>query len=444
MTGWNENDFLDKLTPLLRRSVAADPCPEPEAFSTVADDESDKILKNEVAAHIARCPTCRDLHERIQRFDGPIIPPQDTEWEQTEKRLGNWLEGFLASGTARNYAPVATRTPRLHDRWSRLIGASIGRPMRWILVPAATLALMIGSFFAGRLYDARPRQIADELASPKKPIPPQETLENRDALPPRRNPAGTSGTSPSLSNRKRTASPGPVGAETTAVMVPSPSEVAGGPISTPLEPPQNPIPPPTLDAPQSPVVTDEHQAQATPMSVPSIPPEFTRSNTAAVRRPPAPAATRSILAGGVATRSVTSAVARPSEAVPATSPVFSAPSAFRLDPGTRVWITLRSVEPRPDGVSAFRGLVLLPVAQSGATVVSRNAEVSGTMTTKNGKRSVQILEFLFAGAHYKVRGADGEANLRLLGAGEVVEFDAGRVLETWMASATTYEKLAPE
>jgi hypothetical protein len=95
-------------------------------------------------------------------------------------------------------------------------------------------------------------------------------------------------------------------------------------------------------------------------------------------------------------------------------------------------------------VSEFRGLVLLPVTQSGATLLGRNTEVSGTMTVRNGKRAVQILEFLSAGAHYRLRGASGEANLRLLGAGEVVQFDAGRVLETWMASLSTYERLGGE
>jgi hypothetical protein len=95
-------------------------------------------------------------------------------------------------------------------------------------------------------------------------------------------------------------------------------------------------------------------------------------------------------------------------------------------------------------VSEFRGVVLLPVTQSGATLLGRNTEVSGTMTVTNGKRSVQILEFLSAGAHYRLSGATGEANLRLLGAGEVVQFDAGRVLETWMATVSTYEKQSGE
>jgi hypothetical protein len=117
---------------------------------------------------------------------------------------------------------------------------------------------------------------------------------------------------------------------------------------------------------------------------------------------------------------------------------------IRLEAGTRVWIVLKSVRPRADGVSEFHGAVLLPVTQSGAVLLARNAEVSGTMTVRNGKKSVQILGFLSTGAQYRLRGARGEANLRLLGAGEAVEFDAGRVVETWMASASTYEKLSTE
>ena len=137
-------------------------------------------------------------------------------------------------------------------------------------------------------------------------------------------------------------------------------------------------------------------------------------------------------------------VARAPEAKEEHSPAVPAPPLIRLDAGTRVWITLKSIHPRADGVSEFRGLVLLPVTQSGATLLGRNTEVSGTMTVNNGKRSVQIREFLSAGTRYRLRGASGEANLRLLGAGEVVQFDAGRVLETWMSVVSTYEKQSVE
>jgi hypothetical protein len=66
------------------------------------------------------------------------------------------------------------------------------------------------------------------------------------------------------------------------------------------------------------------------------------------------------------------------------------------------------------------------------------------MSVRNGKKSVQILEFLSSGAHYSLRSAGGEANLRLLGAGAAVEFAAGSVVETWIASLSMYEKLPGE
>jgi len=131
------------------------------------------------------------------------------------------------------------------------------------------------------------------------------------------------------------------------------------------------------------------------------------------------------------------AKAEPRRPIPATP-------AIRLDAGTRVWIALKSVRPLGNGESRFRGVVLLPVRQSGTVLLGRNTEVFGHMTLTNGKRSVKILEFLSPEAHYTLRGASGVANLRLLGAGEVVEFDAGRVLETWMESGSTYERTPGE
>lgn len=87
------------------------------------------------------------------------------------------------------------------------------------------------------------------------------------------------------------------------------------------------------------------------------------------------------------------------------------------------------------------GIQAIAVTQAGSTLLGRNTEVSGKMSMKNGKRSIQMLEFLSAGAHSRLRSASGEADSRMLGAGEVVEFDAGKVLETWMASVSTYERL---
>jgi hypothetical protein len=113
---------------------------------------------------------------------------------------------------------------------------------------------------------------------------------------------------------------------------------------------------------------------------------------------------------------------------------------IQIDAGTRVWITLKTVTVRTDGASDFRGVVLLPVTQSGTVLFGRDAEVVGTMTVRNGKKLVQIMEFVSQGSLYRLVSASGDADLRVLGAGEAVEFDAGKVLETWMLSASKYER----
>ena len=448
MTGWNEDNFIERVVPLLGRRSGAAPCPEAAAFLAASDGDTSGVLKEAMAEHASRCPDCRDLQQRMERFDAPMVADYNGEWKQTEKRLDNWLESFLASEAAVHHERDRVRASLLRLCWTRLTGASVFRQLRWALVPAVTVALVICSFLAGRVSVRRPPQVTAEVQRlPATMIPPPAIVaqrapegpagESRVSQPPQAQPKavggaaiasgapvriGPSATSPAAPHEN-------VHATDTAVPTPPPaSNSEKAPIFSPLEPVQNPT---GNSAPISPPARGERAVETAETSgaAPSIAsprPGVVPSSRAA------PSGLRSIVASR--------GVARAPEAKGEHPPAASAPPVIRLDAGTRVWITLKSIHPRADGVSEFRGLVLLPVTQSGATLLGRNTEVSGTMTVSNGKRSVQILEFLSAGAHYKLRGASGEANLRLLGAGEVVEFDAGRVLETWMAVVSMYDK----
>ena len=120
-------------------------------------------------------------------------------------------------------------------------------------------------------------------------------------------------------------------------------------------------------------------------------------------------------------------------------PAVPAPNEVRLDAGTRIWITLQSVRQRADGVSEFRGILLLPVVQSGTTLLDRSNPISGTVSVAAGKTTVQITEFVSNGARYLPSTAAGEANT-LPGTGPAVKFDAGKVLETWIVSASVFSK----
>ena len=148
MSGWNEDNFLEELLPPPRHRLAAGLCPEAETLCAVADGDASESLKNAIAAHTARCPACRDLQQRLQRFDGPMLSGQETEWEQTEERLESWLNRLLRSGAAIDRA--GRRATGSHPRhwWRRLAIPPNGWRMRWVLVPAATLAVVIGSFLA--------------------------------------------------------------------------------------------------------------------------------------------------------------------------------------------------------------------------------------------------------------------------------------------------------
>ena len=449
MTGWNEDNFIERVVPLLGRRSGAAPCPEAAAFLAVSDGDTSGVLKKAMAEHASKCSECRDLQQRMERFDAPMVTDYDAEWIQTEKRLDNWLESFLASDAAVHHERDRVRTSRLRLFWSKLTGPNASRQWRWALVPGIALALVIGSFMAGRVSVRRAPQVTAEVQrSPVTIIPPRTVVEQSAS---EKEPTGKSQGSLTAQIPPKPAQGGPIASsaprrigppstsptapqggvhptETAVLAPPTPSNPEKTPISSPPEPLQGP---PGESATVSPSVrggrtVETAETSSAAASIPSARPGVLPSSRTN------PSGLRSIVASR--------GVANVPEAKKEQPPAVPAPPLIRLDAGTRVWITLKSIHPRADGVSEFRGVVLLPVTQSGATVLGRNTEVSGTMTVSNGKRSVQIREFLSAGARYRLRGASGEANLRLLGAGEVVQFDAGRVLETWMSVVSTYEK----
>ena len=455
MTGWNEDNFIEKIIPLLGRRFNAAPCPKVAAFLTPSDGGTGGVLKKATAEHASGCADCGDLQQRFERFDAPMVIDHDGEWAQTEKRLDNWLESFLASGAGVRHEGDRIRASRLRVVWERLTEPTAVRQSRWVLVPAATLALVICSFLAGQFSVRRPPQVTAEVASLNRSAAnmasPQTVVEQRAAdrratgesqvsQPPQPQPEAAAGAAIASGAHVRigpsTASPSaphnlprPTDIAVLALLAPSKPEKASS--SSPLEPSQNPTG--SLE-PIYPSPGDRNvETAAASGSAPSIGPAG-RGVLPSLR--PAASAMRSlVISRGVAPAPV---------ARTAPAPAIPTPAVIKLEAGTRVWISLKSIHPRAGGVSEFRGVVLLPVTQSGTTLLGRNTGVSGTMTVRNGKRSVQILEFLSAGAHYRLSGASGEASLRLLGAGEVVQFDAGRVLETWMAAVSTYEKQSGE
>ena len=117
------------------------------------------------------------------------------------------------------------------------------------------------------------------------------------------------------------------------------------------------------------------------------------------------------------------------------------PDFVRVAAGTRLWIFLKSLDKRSDTTFDFRGVVLLPVTQKGKVVLDRETEVNGVGSVSQGKTSVRIQQFGSHGAHYRLTAASSGGPDRGSGAGGSLQFDAGQVLEMWVPSASTYERV---
>ncbi len=114
MMDCNEGNFLEKLMPSLRKGgPKPDACPAPESLCAFAEGVLDAEDRRGVELHLASCPRCSELADRLMRFEDAAVP--DAEWRGVEKRLGNWMDSFLQAETAK-----AARTPASHGaspRW---------------------------------------------------------------------------------------------------------------------------------------------------------------------------------------------------------------------------------------------------------------------------------------------------------------------------------------
>jgi hypothetical protein len=429
--------------PLLQNKQRPSRCPDAETLCALAQDDVSEPHKEAFVAHTAACPTCANLHERLRGFHEASPSSQGPEWGQTQKRLDNWIESFLAAE-----APVRTVASHARQSGQRLswqIFAESFRALqiRWVVVPAAALALVVCAFFIGRIsVRPVPQQLAEAVPS-KESIPDATTRRGaiKDAPitdpqllsqsgPP---PAHGSPTQPNAIAPGRPPSSGLPSASAGSPQVESTTETTA---IIPSVSPNAAVAEPAgvASVSEPPAIQNNSALQTAQTNSPTTPinPVGIVKQDAAARVSP-PTEVRSI----TALRSNTSA---PPKKVASPPP---APAEVRIEAGTRVWISLKSVRQRADGGSDFSGTVLLPVMQSGAALLAQNTQISGILSVKQDKTKVQIMEFASNGAHYRLKGTGGDANTGS-GTGTAVKFDAGKVLETWMVSASTFGKLPEE
>jgi hypothetical protein len=354
MSGWNEDNFLEKAMPLLEKRVDAGVCPDAETLCAVADGVAPQAIRQTVSLHAAHCSACADLMRRLGDFSRISAAGTGQDWRQAEKRLDARMREFLGAGQPRSV-------------WWRL---------GWVFVPVTLLAAMMIVWY------------------PQKPAPTDSVAARIDAPPP---------------------------------TFPVPDKPAPGVADLSATTARTPAPPPPSLAPNNPTPERAENAAAAP---PAAEQPETVMEPATISATPrfAPVITT---AGGQTQQ------AEPSAAPPELPP----PAQVRLDAGTRVWILLQSTSPETSGGFSFRGMVLLPVTQGASVLLDRETRVVGTGIVNQGRTTIRIAEFEWRGTRYRLRAGAVAAQAPGPGAGPAVEFNAGQVLETFLASPSIYEKL---
>ena len=136
MTGWNEDNFLERLLAKAREQHGADrgPCPDAETLCSVLEGDVPAPLRQFVVEHVRHCPDCAVLESRLLNFEAGASPEPEAVWKETRKRLDNWLEGFLRSEAVNLRASRPTSAP----------GRSPGRDSFWSLFNSRKLIWGLG------------------------------------------------------------------------------------------------------------------------------------------------------------------------------------------------------------------------------------------------------------------------------------------------------------
>jgi len=352
-------------------------CPDAETLGLVMEGAAGPAAREAVTAHMAVCPACAELGLRLSQFSSPVSPVTESEWKQTEQRLDARMHAIVGSGVAQ---------PRRAAWWDVR-----SWNLLWLLAPAAALAMATFVIWVRPTPHPAPvettaRVTAPPVAAVEKPAP---GIANMSAV-------------------KKT--------------------------DAELSPPPPVVVKPTLSAEANTIPPAQPTPEPAPAEAASEPPPVADPVVAASPAPSHLSMRRDAglvpVAGQTPGRSV---------APPAASPA-PVRGFVRINAGTRVWILLKSTSPQTNGDFRFRGMVLLPVTQAGAVLLDRETEVVGIGKVSQGRTTIQIVEFVWQGARYKLRGASTTMAVSGPGAGPAVEFNAGQVLETWLAAVSTYER----
>jgi len=149
MTGWREDNFLERLAQNSRKDAAYGQCPTAEMLCETIETEATSAVSDQLSQHIEECPACSEVRRRLALFDQQGSTASDAEVRENERRLDSWMKGFLASQEldARIPAPATeqkiipfTVIPKARSMWN----------LQWALAAAAMLVIALGGVYIWR------------------------------------------------------------------------------------------------------------------------------------------------------------------------------------------------------------------------------------------------------------------------------------------------------
>ena len=410
MTGWNEDNFLERLLAQVRqqRGAERDPCPDAETLCAVLEGEAPAPLRKQVAEHLKHCADCAELQNRLLNFDTETSPEPEAVWKETRKRLDNWLEGFLRSEAAKFRAAKPPVRSRRVPRWETLWRPLISWKVVWGLGVAALLVLIADGVLVMELKRGQPPRVQVATGAT---VPQKQPANVQRVAPPPLAPLPSRGGESGVGRAPEVGKSHPQRRIEKALKAPQEhglQQAAGRPpVGAPL------------------VGARGKQPQALPQVA-----------ERGASKPQRPFVQRGGAPGGQAAPRLPSSA--PINA--AAAPTAESPPSLRLEPDAHLLIVLSSVNRLPNGSFQFRGTLLLPVIRTGPVSLDQGAEVIGAGTISQGQTSLAVTELVVEGARYTLKVGNGAMKAQTPGAGGGVQFDRSQVLEMWPASPSTYEK----
>jgi hypothetical protein len=161
MTGWNEDNFLERLLAQVRQKRGAErgPCPDAETLLAVLEGEASAPLREQVTEHLRQCPDCAELQSRLLNFEAGASPEPEAVWKERRKRLDNWLEGFLISEAAKPRAARSAGPSTRSPLWEALRSFFFSPKVAWAVGVVALLVLITDGVLVMEVRRGRPPQI---------------------------------------------------------------------------------------------------------------------------------------------------------------------------------------------------------------------------------------------------------------------------------------------